>query len=58
MRVHVDEARRDDLARGIDRLRRRPVDLAECDDLSVLDAEIAGEARLAGAVDDGAAGNL
>ena len=57
VRVHVDEARRDDLAGRVDRLRRGTLGLAERHDLAVLDAEVADEARLAGAVDDGAAGN-
>jgi hypothetical protein len=45
--VYVDEARRDDLARGVDRLHGRSFGLAERYDLSVLDADIAGKARLA-----------
>ena len=36
----------------------RPVGLAQRDDLAVLDADVADEARLAGAVDDRAARDL
>ncbi len=59
LRVHVgvavDEARRHDQAVGIDRARRGRRDAADLDDAAVLDADIGGEARLARAVDDGAA---
>ena len=60
LRVHVgvavDEARRDDQPVGIDACAaacRR--DAADLDDAAVLDADIGAEARLARAVDDGAA---
>ena len=58
VRVDVDEARRDDLALGVDGRRGRPVGLAQRDDLAVLDADVADEARLARAVDDRAARDL
>ena len=45
----------DDQAVGIDRARGGRRDAADLDDAAVLDADIGGEARLAGAVDDGAA---
>src|SRR5471030_472850 len=56
--VHVDEAGRDNLARGVDRGCGWPIDLAQGHDLAVLDADVAREARLSGAVDDGAARDL
>ena len=56
--VNVDEARRDDLARGVDRRGGGTVGLAHGHDLAVLDAEVAHEARLAGAVNDHTAGDL
>src|SRR3954463_6535988 len=58
MGVHVDEARRHDLARGVDGCGRRPVGLADGDDLAALDADIAHEACLASTVDDRAACDL
>ena len=58
VRVHIDEARRHDLAGGVDGRGGRPVGLAQGDDLAVLDADVADEARLARAVDDRAARDL
>ena len=58
VRVHVDEARRDDLAGGVDGRVGRPVGLAQGHHLAVLDAEVAREAGLARAVDDRAARDL
>jgi len=53
--VHVDEPRRDDPAAGVEHvgaaLRQIGADL---DDALALDAHVGGEARRAGAVDDGA----
>ena len=59
LRVHVgvavDEARRDDQPVGVDGALRVLPDAADLDDAAVLDAEVGAEARLARAVDDGAA---
>ncbi len=52
VRVHVDEAGRDDFALGVDRAPGRFVDLADRDDAAVADADGAGPRRRAGPVDD------
>ena len=61
LRVHmgmaVDEARRHDQAVGVDGAVGGRRDAADLDDAAVPDADIGGEARLSGAVDDGAATN-
>ena len=44
VRVDVDEAGRDDLAVGVDRARRGLVDVADRDDASVADADVAAAA--------------
>ncbi len=58
MRVDVDEARRDDAALGVDRLACLVRRVAQRHHLAAGDADIALEARLPGAVDDAAAGDL
>ena len=51
--VHVDEARRHDMALGVQRLgRRRAVDAADLGDLAILHADIAAIARQSGPIDD------
>ena len=62
--VDVDEARGDDAAGGIDRLRRLPlqsgavaVATTNLDDPAVLDPDVGPERLVPGAVDDGAAGD-
>ena len=52
--VVVDETRRHRQAIGIDGARRRAVDLADFDDLAVLDAKVATEGRHPRAIDDAA----
>ena len=56
--VDVNEARRHDAALGINGSRCVTIGLAHGNDLAVLDAEVAHEARLARAVDDGSAGDF
>ncbi len=54
VRVQVDESGRDDEAIGVDRARRRIVDVADLDNAAVANRDV-GPARLrTGAVDDGA----
>jgi hypothetical protein len=56
--VQVDEARRYDLAPGIDRASARQLCVGGHDaDPPILDPDRAGPARRTGAVDDGAAGD-
>src|SRR5205807_2618453 len=57
MRVHVDPARRDQTARGIDVAPGWTLLAADPDDAVARDRHVAGEGGLAGAVDDGAAAN-
>jgi hypothetical protein len=52
MAVVVDEAGRDRAAFGVDRLAGRAGELAEIDDLAVLDPDIAVECGHPGAVDN------
>src|ERR1700737_1830885 len=52
MAVVVDKAGCHHLPRGVDRALRRAAQLAEFDDLAVLDADIAAEGRRSRAVDD------
>src|SRR5439155_26097660 len=53
VRVHVDEAGRDDLAAAIDALRALATQaFADSGDAAVAQQHVAGPARLAGAVDD------
>src|SRR6185437_15904102 len=58
MGVDVDEAGGDDAARRVNGLACLARGIAQCHDLAAADADIAGIARLAGAVDDGAAADL
>ena len=56
VRVHVDEARRDDHSRRVDDLRAaRAEPGADRSDATVLDAHVSDEPRRPAAVDDGAA---
>ena len=57
MRVHVDPAGRDQKAGGVDLAPGRALFAADCDDAVARNRYVAGEGRLAGAVDDGAAAN-
>jgi hypothetical protein len=54
VRVHIDPARGDDLAGGVDLARGAAVNRADGGDQAVLHRDIAGKARRAGAVDNGA----
>src|SRR5262245_6924538 len=58
MGVHVDEPWRHDAAGRVDGSGSLASGLAQGDDLTVLDADVAGKSRRAGAVDDGAAADL
>src|SRR5579864_1038576 len=58
MGVAVDEAGRDDEAARVDLLGRGAIELPDCDDVPVLDADVALEPFSARAVDNRAAGNL
>ena len=57
MGVDVDPAGRHQEARGVDLALGRPLLAADGGDPPVGDRHVAGETRLAGAVDDGAAAN-
>src|SRR5262249_48899432 len=57
MGMHVDPARRDEQAIGIDLAPRRSLLAAHGSNAIVLDRDIAAERRLAGPIDDGAAAN-
>src|SRR5439155_3254203 len=57
VRMRIDEARREDLAGGVDGPRRRPGGAPDLDDLAVADADRAGRRRGAGAVDDARVGD-
>ena len=57
VRVHVDPAGRDQQAVGVDLAPGRALLAADRGDPAVRDRHVAGERRLAGAVDDGAAAN-
>ncbi len=57
MGVHVDPAGRDQKAAGVDLAPGRTLFAADCDDAVARNRYVAGEGRLAGAVDDGAAAN-
>jgi hypothetical protein len=57
MRVHIDPARRDEEAVGIDDPLGRPGLAANRDDALAIDRDIAGEARRGGAVNNPAAAN-
>ena len=56
LRVHVgvavDEARRHDVALGVERLLRAAAEAADLGDLAVLDADVAAKARQSRTVDD------
>ena len=54
MRVNVDPAGCNNLTRGIYFARGITVDCADCGDQSIRDCDVAGKARRAGAIDDGA----
>ena len=57
MGVHVDPAGRHQQAVGVDLAPGRALLAADRGDPAVRDRHVAGEARLAGAIDDGAAAN-
>ncbi len=57
VRVHVDPARRDDPAVGLDLAPARPCLAADLDDPVALNGHVAGESRRSRAVDDAAAAN-
>src|SRR6516164_840662 len=57
MRVHIDPAGRDKETRGIDLASRRSCLAANGGNPSVRNRYVAGECRLTGAIDDGAAAN-
>ena len=54
MGVDIDPARRNQQPVGLDHAPRRPGFAADRDDPVAIDGDIAGKARRAGAVDDGA----
>ena len=57
MGVHVDPAGRDQKSVGVDVAPGRSLLAADGGNAAVLYGDVAGERRLAGAVDDGAAAN-
>ena len=57
MRVHVDEARRHELATRVDFLAAASGNLADCDDRVALDGDIALARGRAGPIGDRAAAN-
>ena len=57
VRVHVDPARGDQPAVGLDLALARTGLAADLDDLVAGEGDVAGEGRCAGAIDDGAAAN-